>query len=142
MYAYGSTSLGGAVSAGIGCAGNASCGTITIIDAKVYAYGSGYVTANYYAYTSGIGTGLNNNIYTTSSLPQVSISNSTIHAHRGGGGNADYIGWPDSNSSESHGTGSIQTGGGSCTGSTIYCYTGETLDKTVVYDESGEGKEQ
>ena len=142
VYAYGSTSLGGAVSAGIGCAGNASCGTITIIDAKVYAYGSGYVTANYYAYTSGIGTGLNNNIYTTSSLPQVSISNSTIHAHRGGGGNADYIGWPDSNSSESHGTGSIQTGGGSCTGSTIYCYTGETLDKTVVYDESGEGKEQ
>ena len=135
VYAYGSVAGGGTVSAGIGCTGNASCGTITITDAKVYAYGSGYTTC----YTPGIGTGLNNNSNTTSSLPQVSISNSTIHAHRGGG-NADYIGWPESYNS--YGTGSIQTGGGSCTGSTIYCYTGETLDKTVVYDESGKGKEQ
>ena len=41
------------------------------------------------------------------------------------------------------GTNSIQAGAdGSITNSTVYCYTGDTLDKTVTYDASGNGTEQ
>lgn len=36
----------------------------------------------------------------------------------------------------------INPGAGSIKSSTVYCYTGDTLDKTVVYDGSGVGKEQ
>lgn len=135
VYAYGSTANAGALSAGIGCAGDGTCGTITITDAMVHAYGAALGSIYY---SPGIGTGLTNGGFTTSSLPQVSISNSTIHAHRGGV-NADYIGWAGD-----RGTSSIQTGGGTCTGSTIYCYTGNgnTVDKTIVYDASGNGTEQ
>ena len=32
--------------------------------------------------------------------------------------------------------------GGNIKTSTVYCYTGDTLDKTVVCDENGEGIEQ
>ena len=32
--------------------------------------------------------------------------------------------------------------GGSVTSSTVYCYTGDTLDKTMEYDASGNGTEQ
>ena len=37
----------------------------------------------------------------------------------------------------------VNLGGGKCTDSTIYCYTGdsETPDKTVKYDASGIGTE-
>ena len=60
-------------------------------------------------------------------------SNSIIHTHRGGG-NADYIGWTGSTSGTGCGTNSIQAGAdGSITNSTVYCYTGDTLDKTVTY---------
>ena len=69
-------------------------------------------------------------------------SNSIIHTHRGGG-NADYIGWTGSTSGTGGGTNSIQAGtDGSITNSTVYCYTGDTLDKTVTYDASGNGTEQ
>ena len=36
----------------------------------------------------------------------------------------------------------IQCGAGGITNSTVYCYTGDTLDKTVVYDASGNATER
>ena len=126
---------------GIGAAGDALCGTITIDDAIVYAYGG----SSKYQDAPGIGAGVPY-ATSTSAIPTVVIkNNSIVHAYRGGTGQykTDYIGWPgdihemySANNTCNFGT------GGSCTSSTVYCYTGDTLDKTVVYDENGEGKEQ
>ena len=74
----------------------------------------------------------------------VTISNnSEVHAHRGGTiGNTDYIGWGGLVSGPTGANNTINLNGGTCTNSTVYCYTGDTLDKTMTYDASGNGTEQ
>lgn len=127
------------IGAGIGGAGDGEVGTLTIQDATVHTYGG----SNSSSFAPGIGVGFNSRdgIY-ASALPKVVVSNSIIHTHRGGG-NAGYIGWTGSTSGTGGGTNSIQAGAdGSITNSTVYCYTGDTLDKTVTYDASGIGTEQ
>ena len=130
----------GNASPGIGCVGRTTCGTITISNATIYA--SGINDDNYIS--PGIGSG-----FTTTqnpgSIPNVIASNSEIHAHRGNPGyTCDYIGWPEIEKYPLYNAAStINPGaGGSIKSSTVYCYTGDTLDKTVVYDENGGGKEQ
>ena len=129
------------VAPGIGSAGNATCGTITIDDAAVYAHGG----TSDYQYAPGIGCGFPD-LGSPTSIPTVIIKNqSVVHVYRGGN-NTDYIGW--STAMKATGTASASTcnfgTGGSCTGSTIYCYTGnsDTPDKTIVYDASGTGTEK
>lgn len=127
------------IGAGIGGAGDGEVGTLTIQDATVHTYGG----SNSSSFAPGIGVGFNSRdgIY-ASALPKVVVSNSIIHTHRGGG-NADYIGWTGSTSGTGGGTNSIQAGAdGSITNSTVYCYTGDTLDKTVEYGADGNGTEQ
>lgn len=129
--AHGSESLGGGLAAGIGGALMLSCETITIENATVHAYGTSFEAF----VTPGIGGGCP---YTGDlpDIPVVTISDSEIHTHRGGG-NADYIGWGDyRNNTPANST--INLNGGTCTSSTVYCYTGDTLDKTVTYDASGQ----
>lgn len=137
VYTYGHPTAEGGVSAGIGCAGNGSCKTITIDNATIHAFGGGSIST----FAPAIGAGIGPDLVTTSSLPQVIIKNSTIYAHRGGG-NADYIGWSSSINGQGGGTGAILPGTGSIINSTVHCYTGnqeETIDKTVVYDANGVG---
>ena len=140
--AHASYSNGGDLSAGIGGSYNHSCGTITIENATVHAYG---IQRNN-AITPGIGSGYPYDPYgggNPPSIPVVTISNSEIHTHRssnGYGSNADYIGWgrDDLYPNNTPANSTINLGvGGMCTGSTIYCYTGDTLDKTVTYDGNG-----
>ena len=141
--AYGSTinNLGFHEAPGIGSVGYATCGTITISSATVHAFG----IESYPYSTPGIGCG-----YTSAespkSIPDVIASNSEIHAHRGDpGGTCDYIGWAADldDPSSTYANSAIAPGaGGSIKSSTVYCYTGENLDKTVVYDASGTGEEQ
>lgn len=125
------------LSAGIGGALMYSCGTITIDNAIVHAYG---ILRNNII-TPGIGSGYPYR-GNPPSIPVVTISNSEIHTHRssnGIGGNADYIGWGSDNyyPNNTPANRTINLGGGFCTSSTIYCYTGDTLDKTVTYDANG-----
>lgn len=140
--AYGSTinNLGFHEAPGIGSVGYVTCGTITISSATVHAFG----IESYPYSTPGIGCG-----YTSTespkSIPDVIASNSEIHAHRGDpGGTCDYIGWAADlyDPSSTYANSTITPGAGSIKSSIVYCYTGETLDKTVVYDENGGGKEQ
>lgn len=142
--AHGSDEAGerGGVSAGIGGSKGYSCGTITIEDATVHAYG---IQRNN-VITPGIGSGYPYD-GNPPSIPVVTISNSEIHTHRssnGYGSNADYIGWgrDDLYPNNTPANSTINLNGGTCTGSTVYCYTGDTLDKTVTYDASGNGTEQ
>ena len=130
------------MSPGIGCSGNATCGTIAISNATVHAFGITDIDNGYSV--SGIGTGITVVAY-PKNLPNVIASNSEIYAYRGNpGGTCDYIGWaadldyPSTTTANS----AINPGAGSIKSCTVYCYTGDTLDKTVVYDENGEGKEQ
>lgn len=125
-------------SPGIGSVGNASSQTITIDNAVVYAFGT---TVGDAQAAPGIGCGYpfagNPN-----SIPTIVIKNeSKIHAHRGNS-STDYIGWAGDMMNSTAANSTINLGGGTCTSSTVYCYTGDTLDKTVVYDENGEGQEQ
>lgn len=133
----------GNISPGIGCSAEATCGTITISSATVHAFGITFTDTG--ISVPGIGTGFTwVNTY-PKNLPDVIVSNSEIHAHRGNPGyTCDYIGWAVQTYYPSTAANSaINPGaGGSIKNSTVYCYTGETLDKTVVYDENGEGKEQ
>lgn len=125
------------VAPGVGSAGDAACGTITIDDATLYAYGG----TSEFQYAPGIGSGYPHVLRPTS-IPIVNIKNqSVVHTHRGGN-NTDYIGWAGNSNGTTDTKNTINLNGGSCTTSTVYCYTGDTLDKTVVYDENGEGKEQ
>ena len=126
--------------AGIGGAGHGACGTITIENATVHAYGAEYEG---YAATPAIGSGFPAIAFPTS-IPMVTISNnSEVHAHRGGTiGNTDYIGWGGLVSGPTGANNTINLNGGTCTNSTVYCYTGDTLDKTMTYDASGNGTEQ
>ena len=135
--AHASYSDGGDLSAGIGGSYNHSCGTITIENATVHAYG---ILRNDII-TPGIGSGYPYD-GNPPSIPVVTISNSEIHTHRssnGYGSNADYIGWgrDDLYPNNTPANSTINLGRGTCTGSTIYCYTGDTLDKTVTYDPNG-----
>ena len=130
----------GNASPGIGCVGRAMCGKITISNATIYASG---INDNDYI-SPGIGSG-----FTTTqnpgSIPNVIASNSEIHVHRGSpGSTCDYIGWAVYSTYPSHtaANSAINPGAGSIKSCTVYCYTGDTLDKTVVYDGSGVGTEQ
>ena len=135
VYAYGSINNStGVASAGIGSVGNASCGDITIEDATVHTYG---VATSDGRYTSEMGRGFPASGVPTA-VPNITISGSEIHAHRGGS-TADYIGWGNNEAGDTAGNGSITLGGGTCTSSTVHCYTGDTLDKTVTYDANGNG---
>ena len=140
---YGGRDGSGDVSPGIGSTGTASCGTITINNAEVHAFGFSGPTAS----TAGIGCGYDAIGQLGNNLPVVTIVNSDIYAHRGSNGNpADYIGWPGHHMDSiltPEAASAINPGaGGSIKSSTVYCYTGENLDKTVVYDGSGVGTEQ
>ena len=140
VYSYGSQrKASGDLSAGIGGASSASCGTITIDNATIHAYGVGI---NGQA-TPAIGSGMSM-ISSPSPIPTVTITGeSEVHAHRDGSdGKTDYIGWAGFEWGDTNGNNEINLGGGTCTSSTVYCYTGETLDKTVKYDENGVGTEQ
>ena len=137
LYAYASNAYLNNLPIGIGSTGTASCGKIEITDAIVHA--RGYSSLN--ESTPAIGA--------YSGVPQIVISGSTIHAHRGSYGTtsfADYIG-RGGNTIEYQG-GQIQCGSGSITGSTVYKYsydvlTGSSSDEgTVVYDASGNATEQ
>ena len=133
----------GNVSPGIGSTGTASCGTITINNAEVHAFGFSGSAAS----TAGVGCGYGSLGSPGTNLPVVTIVDSDIYAHRGSNGNpADYIGWPGHHkfpTATPEAASAINPGaGGSIKSSTVYCYTGDTLDKTVVYDENGEGTEQ
>lgn len=134
VYAYGSiNNRTGVASAGIGSVGNASCGDITIENATVHTYG---VATSDGRYTSGMGRGFPASGVPTA-VPNITISGSEIHAHRGGS-TADYIGWGNNEAGETAGNGAITLGNGICKSSTVHCYTGDTLDKTVTYDASGQ----
>ncbi len=132
----------GATQPGIGGIG-ADCGRITITDAKVTAYGMSGYDCN----APAIGTGMDYG--PSGTIPTITISdNSEIHAHRGlwsgRPSTADYIGNVGEPSQTPSATG-IQVGTGcSITNSTIYCYsgTGNTVDKTMVYDASGNATQQ
>lgn len=140
VISYGSwNSMSGDMAAGIGSAGGASCGAIAIENATVHAYG---VLFDPIEATPGIGCGYPMSGDPTS-IPVVKISNgSDVHAHRGGSvGKTDYIGWAGS-SWGTNANSTINLGGGTCTSSTVYCYTGDTLDKTVEYDASGNATQQ
>ncbi len=129
-----------AISPGIGSTSTNRCGQITIDNATVHAYGEGLSNT---AECPAIGTGIANSLAYGSTLPTVIIRNeSEIHVHRGGS-SADYIGYPFVLGSSTGAASAINPGaGGSITGSTVYCYTGDTLDKTVMYDAGGNATEQ
>ena len=131
----------GDMSPGIGCSGNATCGTIAISSATVHAFGITDIDNGYSV--PGIGTGITVVAY-PKNLPDVIAFNSEIYAYRGNpGGTCDYIGWaadldyPSTTTANS----AINPGAGSIKSSTVYCYTGDTLDKTVEYDDQGTGTE-
>ena len=116
---------------GIGSTGDAS-GTITITDAIVYARSYG----NFVQGAPAIGA--------LGSVPEIVITNSEVHAQRGGrDGQArgDYIG--RGGDMYVYQGGAIQCGTGSITNSTIYKETydwrGDTLsdDGTVYYNDQG-----
>ena len=136
-----SSELGNAysVAPGIGSVGTATCGTITIENATVHAFGSSSASV---CSAPGIGCGYPSTSRPTS-IPTVIITNSNIYAHRGSDGYSDYIGWAGASYGDNTSNAAINPGtGGSIKSSTVYCYTGDTLDKTVEYDENGGGKEQ
>ena len=129
----------GNASPGIGCVGRATCGTITISNATIYASG---INDNDYI-SPGIGSGFTMT-QNPGSIPNVIASNSKIHVHRGSpGSTCDYIGWAVYSTYPSHtaANSAINPGAGSIKSSTVYCYTGNTLDKTVVYDDQGNDTE-
>ena len=142
LYAYANFNFGG-WSPGIGASGNgvsgASYGSIKITSALVYArsYGNDYTGAPAIGAFSGV--------------PNITITDSEIHAQRGGSQDiavGDYIGRGGDTPFDEYPGGAIQCGSGSITSSTIYCETYDwleksvTSDKTVVYNENGVGTEQ
>ena len=142
LYAYAKFNLNG-WSPGIGASGNgvsaASYGSIKITSALVYArsYGNELTGAPAIGAFSGV--------------PNITITDSEIHAQRGGNRDiavGDYIGRGGDTPFDEYVGGAIQCGSGSITSSTIYCETYDwskesvTSDKTVVYNENGVGTEQ
>ena len=137
LYAYSnSKSMTSNLSPGIG---GANCGTITISQAKVHTFGFG----DSFNSTPGIGSDYSPFV-SPKNIPVVNITDSKVHTHRGNGSGyrTDYIGWAGTTDAFTSANRTINTNGGRITGSTVYCYTGETLDKTMVYDENGVGTEQ
>ena len=137
LYAYASSSYMFNPPIGIGSTGTAACGKIEITDAIVHAWGHGSPGES----TPAIGA--------YSGVPQIVISGSTIHAHRGSFDNfcfADYIG--QGGHRYGYQGGQIQCGSGSITGSTVYKYsydgpTGSSSGEgTVVYDANGNRTDQ
>lgn len=128
-----------ALSPGIGSTGNNNCGQSIIDNATVHAYGQGISGT---AVCPAIGPGFSGGLK-YGDLPMVTIRNeSEVHAHRGGG-NADYIGYPYKYGEATGAASTVNLGqGGICTSSTVYCYTGNTLDKTVAYDASDNATQQ
>lgn len=139
LYAYASDDCMFNIPIGIGNNGTAACGKIEITDAIVHAWGY----ASYAEFNPAIGA--------YSGVPQIVISGSTIHAHRGSSFDnssfADYIGQGGHRYYGYQG-GQIQCGSGSITGSTVYKYSYNVLtgsssgEGTVVYDASGNATEQ
>ena len=132
LHAYAGKNYMSAYAPGIGATGG-TCGRIEISSAIVYARGFGEAICS----APAIGA--------YESVPEIVITGSEIHAYRGsynGTSYADYIG-QGGNSSGYHG-GDIQWSTGSITNSTVYCYsgTGNTVDKTMVYDASGNATQQ
>ena len=132
LYAYASNAYLNNLPIGIGSTGTTACGKIEITDAIVHA--QGYSSLN--ESTPAIGA--------YSGVPQIVISGSTIHAHRGSFDNycfADYIG--QGGHRYGYQGGQIQCGSGSITGSTVYKYSYDVLtgssssDGSVVYDANG-----
>lgn len=104
------------------------CGTITIENATVYSY----ATAIFPIACPAIGSRY--------MIPTIIISNnSEVYAYRGFNQNPSYADWIGIGGSYDGEGGRIQA---TVTNSTVHCYTGENLDKTVVYDGSGVGTEQ
>lgn len=105
---------------GIGGCGS-TCGDITITDAVVYAYGMGDLGET----APAIGCGIDGDGNT--SIPTITITNSTIHAYKvidEGNSYADYIGCGGNSYTSYQGANEIQVGtGGSITSSTVYKYT-------------------
>ena len=135
VHAYGDGTF--ACAPGIGPSQNYSCEGIIIDEAVVYAYGTG--SDNLAA--PGIGSGMHNFSAEIGAIPKIEITHSTIHAVRGGVV-ADYIGragWTSDSASSEVNPGT----GGSIKSSTVYCHTRNTdrLDKTMVYDASGNSLE-
>ena len=137
LYAYASDDCMFNIPIGIGNNGTAACGKLEITDAIVHARGHGSPNES----TPAIGA--------YSGVPQIVISGSTIHAHRGSYNNscfADYIG--QGGHTYGYQGGQIQCGSGSITGSTVYKYSYNVLtgsssgEGTVVYDASGNATEQ
>lgn len=114
LYAYASGAYMNNLPIGIGSTGTAACGKIEITDAIVHARGYGTLNES----TPAIGA--------YSRVPQIVVSGSTIHAHRGSYNNscyADYIGQGGHRYGYQGGQ-MIQCGsGGSITGSTVYKYS-------------------
>lgn len=132
LYAYASYDYMFNLPIGIGNNGTAACGKIEITDAIVHAWGLGSPGDS----TPAIGA--------YSGVPQIVISGSTIHAHRGSFDNfcfADYIG--QGGDRYGYQGGQIQCGSGSITGSTVYKYSYDLLtgssssDGSVYYDANG-----
>lgn len=137
LYAYASNAYLNNPPIGIGSTGTTACGKIEITDAIVHARGHSSLNES----TPAIGA--------YSGVPQIVISGSTIHAHRGSYNNscyADYIG--QGGHRYGYQGGQIQCGSGGITGSTVYKYsynvqTGSSSSEgTVVYDASGNATEQ
>lgn len=136
VHAYGDGTF--ACAPGIGPSQNYSCEGIVIKEAVVYAYGTGHNSLA----APGIGSSMHGTSAAIGAIPKMEISNSTIHAVRGGVV-ADFIGragWKNDPASSEVNPGT----GGSIKSSIIHCYTGNTntLNKTVVYDANGNGTEQ
>ena len=133
LYAYASNAYLNNLPIGIGSTGTASCGKIEITDAIVHARG-------YSSLNESTPSSLNEStpaIGAYSGVPQIVISGSTIHAHRGSYNNscfADYIG-RGGNTIEYQG-GQIQCGSGSITGSTVYKYSYDVLTGSSSSDGS------
>ena len=139
VLAYGSKDGIGSASPGIGCVGKATCGIISISNATIHAFGAS--SGNLGILSIGCGASI---MEYAESIPDVIAFNSEIHAHRSNAGHiCDYIGWSENESIPSYnGASTINPGaGGSIKSSTVYCYTGDTLDKTVVYDDQGNDTE-
>lgn len=126
LYAYALSAYQYNLPIGIGSTGTAACGKIEITDAIVHAWGYSSLNES----TPAIGA--------YSSVPQIVISGSTIHAYRGAYNNscfADYIG-RGGNTIVYQG-GQIQCGsGGSITGSTVYKYSYDVLTGSSSNDGS------
>lgn len=118
---------------GIGGAGIASCGYIKISEAKVYAYGYGSIVSA----SPAIGAGMNSSMV-LGNLPQITISNSEIHAYRGGGSSspADWIGLSGSQMNPQSG----YANGVNITSTVVYQYRydGDTnAEGSSSFDENG-----